>query len=164
MVHKNPIEGPPCGVRSNMISHYTWGSVTTLFDFRGFLASHNFMVMALGLCVKWPLLPRPSHIALPLELEGLRDQGNLNGWTNLCGVLYDMKWIMFHARPTSLNPPRLSFFLLILLSFISREYTRWELANGMTYNLVSNSFLQDDYYIWSRSNIVSIQTPYYSYM
>ena len=51
-------------VRSHMTSHYTWGPVTTLHDFGGvlggpldaFLSSHNFMVMALGSCVKWPLL------------------------------------------------------------------------------------------------------------
>ena len=50
--------------RSHMTSHYTWGSVitTTWFwrcvgtafgDF--LLGSHNFMVMALSSCVKWPL-------------------------------------------------------------------------------------------------------------
>ena len=46
-----------------MTSQYTRGSVTSLYDFgRVFgrhldtflLGSHNFMVMALGLCVKWP--------------------------------------------------------------------------------------------------------------
>ena len=51
--------------RSNMTSHYTWGSVTTLHDFwrcggttfGHFLSSsHNFMVTALGLCMKWPLV------------------------------------------------------------------------------------------------------------
>jgi hypothetical protein len=49
---------------SRMTSHYTWGSVTTLHDFGGvlgrpldtfLLGSHNLMVTALGLCVKWPL-------------------------------------------------------------------------------------------------------------
>ena len=53
------------GAQSHMTSHYTWGSVTTLLDFKGvlgwpfglfLLSSHNFMVMALGLCVKWPLV------------------------------------------------------------------------------------------------------------
>ena len=52
-------------VRSHMTSHYTWGSVTTLHDVGGvfrrpldtfLLGSHNFMVTALGLCVKWPLV------------------------------------------------------------------------------------------------------------
>ena len=46
--------------QSHMISHYTWGSVTTLDDFGGvlgralehfLLGSHNFMVTALGSCV-----------------------------------------------------------------------------------------------------------------
>jgi hypothetical protein len=49
--------------RSRMTSHYTWGSVTTLHDFGGVLGrpldnfisgSHDFMVIALGSCVKWP--------------------------------------------------------------------------------------------------------------
>ena len=48
---------------SHMTSHYTWRSVTALHDFGGvlgrpwdtfLLGSHNFMVTALGLCVKWP--------------------------------------------------------------------------------------------------------------
>ena len=48
---------------SHMASHYTWGSVTTVHDFGGVLGrpldtfiwgSHNFMVTALGSCVKWP--------------------------------------------------------------------------------------------------------------
>ena len=47
--------------RSHMTSHYTWGTVTTLHDlgtaFEHFLlGSHNFMVTALGSCVKWPLV------------------------------------------------------------------------------------------------------------
>ena len=51
--------------RSHMTSHYTWGSVTTLRDVRGvlgrpsdtfFRGSHNYMVTALGSCVKWPLI------------------------------------------------------------------------------------------------------------
>ena len=50
-------------VRSRMASHYTWGSVTPLHDFwrclgtafgRFLWGSHNFMVTALGSCVKWP--------------------------------------------------------------------------------------------------------------
>ena len=50
--------------RSHMSSHYTWGPVTTLHDIGGglgtafghfLLGSHNFMVTALGSCVKWPL-------------------------------------------------------------------------------------------------------------
>ena len=49
-------------VRSHMTSHYTWGPVTTLHDFGGVLGwpstlslgSHDFMVTALGSCVKWP--------------------------------------------------------------------------------------------------------------
>jgi hypothetical protein len=41
--------------RSHSTSHYTWGIVSTLHD----LGSHNFMVMALGSCVKWPLNQRP---------------------------------------------------------------------------------------------------------
>jgi hypothetical protein len=49
--------------RSHMTSQYTWRSMTTLHDFGGvlgwpldtfLLGSHNFMVMALGSCVKWP--------------------------------------------------------------------------------------------------------------
>ena len=47
---------------SHMTSHYTWEFVTTLHDFGclgtafgHFLSgSHEFMVMALGSCVKWP--------------------------------------------------------------------------------------------------------------
>jgi hypothetical protein len=50
-------------VRSHMTSHYTWGSVTTVHDFGGvlgwpldfLLGSHNFMVTALGSCVKLAL-------------------------------------------------------------------------------------------------------------
>jgi hypothetical protein len=54
--------------QSQMTSHYTWGSVTTLHDFEGGLetaldtlfwaltGSHNLMVTALGLCVKWPFV------------------------------------------------------------------------------------------------------------
>ena len=47
-----------------MAPHYTWGFVTTLYDFGKYvrttfghflLGSHNLMVTALGLCVKWPL-------------------------------------------------------------------------------------------------------------
>jgi hypothetical protein len=50
-------------VRSHMASHYTRGSVTTLHGFlkclgtafgHFCLGSHNFMVTALGSCVKWP--------------------------------------------------------------------------------------------------------------
>ena len=50
---------------SHMTSHYTGGSVTTLHDFGGvlrwpldtfLLGSHNFMVTALGSCVKWWLV------------------------------------------------------------------------------------------------------------
>ena len=49
-----------------MTSHHTRGSMTTLHEFGGVigrrplntfvLGSHNFMVTALGSCVKWPLL------------------------------------------------------------------------------------------------------------
>ena len=53
--------------RLHMASLYAWGSVTTLHDFGGVLAfgyfllgSHNFMVTALGSCVKWPLLSRSN--------------------------------------------------------------------------------------------------------
>ena len=51
--------------RSHVTSQYTWGSVTTLHDFGGvfrttfghfLFGSHNFMVTALGSCVKWPLI------------------------------------------------------------------------------------------------------------
>ena len=58
-----------------MASHYTRGPLTTLYDFGGVLApalehfllgSHNFMVTALGSCVKWPL--GPLHIRAHLEL------------------------------------------------------------------------------------------------
>jgi hypothetical protein len=50
--------------RSHMTSHYTWVPVITLHDVGGvlgrpldtfLLGSHNFMVMALGSCVKCPL-------------------------------------------------------------------------------------------------------------
>ena len=53
----------------------------------------------------WKML-RVSHFTL-LELEGLSDQGSLNGWTNLCGVLNGMQWIMFHG-PEGLasSPPQ----------------------------------------------------------
>ena len=44
--------------QSHMTSHYTWGSMTALHDCEGsdtfLLGSHNFMVMALGSCAKWP--------------------------------------------------------------------------------------------------------------
>ena len=50
--------------RSHMTSHYTWGTLTTLHDFEGvlgwpldtFFRALNFVVMALGLWVKWPLV------------------------------------------------------------------------------------------------------------
>ena len=50
-------------VQSHMTLHYTRGSVTTLHNFESLgtacghslLNSHNFMVTALGSCVKWPL-------------------------------------------------------------------------------------------------------------
>ena len=50
----------------HMTSHYTWRSLITLHDFiRPFgnflLGSHNFMVMALGSCVKWPLHACSGH-------------------------------------------------------------------------------------------------------
>ena len=57
-------------VWSRMASHHTWGSVTTLHDFGGvlgrpldtfLLGSHNFMVTALGLCVKSDLLIHWPH-------------------------------------------------------------------------------------------------------
>jgi hypothetical protein len=60
-----------------MTSHYTRGYVAALHGFGGvfkqpldnfLLGSHNFMVMALGSCVKWPLVcaPRdtPSHMKI----------------------------------------------------------------------------------------------------
>ena len=58
--------------RSHMTSHYTWGSVTTLHDVGGVfgtafghfhLGSHNFMVTALGSCVKWPLVEMWTYIS-----------------------------------------------------------------------------------------------------
>ena len=64
--------------QSHMTSHYTWGSVTTLHGFGGalgwpwdtfLLGSHNFMVTALGSCVKWP------H-TLGQDLHGQRDVTN----------------------------------------------------------------------------------------
>ena len=54
-----------------MTSHYTSGSVTTLHDFGGvlgwtldtfFFSSHNFIVMALGSCVKWPLFCKMGKV------------------------------------------------------------------------------------------------------
>ena len=47
-------------IQSHVTSHYTWGSVTTFggalgrpLDTRVWALSHNFMVTALGSCVKW---------------------------------------------------------------------------------------------------------------
>ena len=62
--------------RSHMTSHYTLGSVTTLHDFGGvlgtafghfLLGSHNFMVMALGLCVKWPTIPCTQSVGTSVQ-------------------------------------------------------------------------------------------------
>ena len=62
-IHWNHIQ---LRAQSHMTSHYTWGSMTTLHDFGGFLgqpldtfiwALINFMVTALCSCVKWPLFP-----------------------------------------------------------------------------------------------------------
>ena len=48
--------------RSHMTSHCAWGSLTRLHDFGGELGrpldSHNFMVTALGSCMKWPAVSR----------------------------------------------------------------------------------------------------------
>ena len=59
--------------RSHMTSHYTWGLVTTLHDVGGVLGqplgtflwgSHNFMVTALGSCVKWEWTMLRDHCIL----------------------------------------------------------------------------------------------------
>ena len=59
-IHRNSIW---LRTQPHLTSHYTWGSVTTLHDFGSvlgwpldtfFSGSHNFMVTALGSCVKWP--------------------------------------------------------------------------------------------------------------
>ena len=77
--------------RSHMASHYSWGSVTALQRDCGgvlgqpldtlLLGSYNYMVTALGLCVKWPLLhgmayPKtctkvwvPIQFTIPLSLS-----------------------------------------------------------------------------------------------
>ena len=56
---------------SHMTSHYTQGSVTAQHDFGGglgttfghfLLGSHKFMVTALGLCLKWPLVRLAFHV------------------------------------------------------------------------------------------------------
>ena len=51
-------------IRSHVIPHYTWGSMTTLHTWfwrcvgtafgHFLLGSHNFMITALDSCVKWP--------------------------------------------------------------------------------------------------------------
>ena len=48
-----------------MTSHYTWGSVTTLHDVGGVLGRplDNFMVTALGSCVKWSLEVDPCNLS-----------------------------------------------------------------------------------------------------
>ena len=45
----------------------------------------------------------PLHFTL--ELEGLRDQGSLNGSTNVPGVLCGMQWILLHDLPDSVAEP-----------------------------------------------------------
>jgi hypothetical protein len=56
--------------QSHMTSHYTWRSMSTRHDFGGgvgtaighfLLGSHNFMVTALGSCVKCPLIQTLKH-------------------------------------------------------------------------------------------------------
>ena len=61
-----------------MTSNYTWGSMTTLHDFGSALrhpldtlgggGSHNFMVTALGSCVKWPLLWHFNRCAMLIKV------------------------------------------------------------------------------------------------
>ena len=62
--------------RWHMTSHYTWGPVTTLDDVGGVLGrplghflwgSHNFMVTALGSCVKWPFAQNVPWISWPAQ-------------------------------------------------------------------------------------------------
>ena len=44
-------------------------------------------------------IPKAVLIHFTLELEGLSDQGSLNGSTNLPGVLRGMQWILLHGLP-----------------------------------------------------------------
>ena len=63
---------------SHVTSHYTWWSVT--MTFRHFLlGSHNFMITALGSCVKWPSLFKcTSNCKWPLEAKWSLEQANTN--------------------------------------------------------------------------------------
>ena len=68
-------------LRSPMSSHYTWGSVTTLHEFGGVLGRplDTFFwalttVMALGSCVKWPLIRHLKN--LPISV-----------WEDFCGII-----------------------------------------------------------------------------
>jgi hypothetical protein len=72
--------------QSHMTSHYTWGSVTTLRDCGGVLrrgpsytfinlGSHNFMVTALGSCVKWPQVSSKVPVGESAHSTGRGGQG-----------------------------------------------------------------------------------------
>ena len=82
---------------SRMTSHYTWGSVDhttwswrcvgTAFG-RFLLGSHNFMVMALGSCVKWPSHTRlraRDHCTSSILIGGKRWAGPSSLHTTLEG-------------------------------------------------------------------------------
>ena len=72
--------------QSHMTSHHTWESVITLHGFGGALGrlldallsgSQNFVVKALGSCVKWPLASlSDGGLAHPATLRGTNQFGN----------------------------------------------------------------------------------------
>ena len=82
-------------------SHYTWGSGTTLHAFGGVLGrpldtfhlgSHNFMVTALGSCVKWPSYFRSI------------------GHNLMCDTTLWITWFELRCRSRSMISPTLSYF------------------------------------------------------
>ena len=91
-------------IRSHMASHYTWGSATTRHDFGGvlgtafghfLLGSHNFMVMAFGLCVKWPLKgagPLRAPMTCPDTFREGRQLGLLRRWESFLAGLPLGRW------------------------------------------------------------------------
>lgn len=46
----------------------------------------------------------PLHFTVA-ELEGVRDQGELDRMRNLHGVLHDMQWVMFHGLLEFVSSP-----------------------------------------------------------
>ena len=91
-------------IRSHMASHYTWGFATTRHDFGGvlgtafghfLLGSHNFMVMAFGLCVKWPLKgagPLRAPMTCPDTFREGRQLGLLRRWESFLAGLPLGRW------------------------------------------------------------------------